>query len=308
MTTWVCLGLGSLADFTRSSCPLIPRCTTSVSPLSSVSSRYLPSRPTDLMVRPSSRARKCLAEGWRRTERPLATDTALIFLPTTSRARSWRSVSTSGNSGIRSRPSQAARVRRLLLGVLLRAPLARRPSGSRPGRPRPRRPGRGRDRSPPRRSGASPPRRARPFPAGGSCDRSRRAPRRPASMASPQLAQDQELGGLPAGVEVDGTRGRPRRRRPGWRPWSGHLTPLRPGPTGGPHRPRAGRPPGPARGRSPRRSGPWPACPRGSRGSGRRCSRPRPGPSTASPRNSRRSLEGAPPSCSPHQLRWARAC
>src|SRR5580698_983212 len=31
-------------------------------------------------------------------------------------------------------------------------------------------------------------------------------------------------------------------------------------------------------------------------------------PRTASPRNSRRSLEGAPPSCSPHQLRWARAC
>src|ERR1700722_12353345 len=31
-------------------------------------------------------------------------------------------------------------------------------------------------------------------------------------------------------------------------------------------------------------------------------------PSTASPRNSRRSLDGAPPSCSPHQLRWASAC
>src|ERR1700729_4095191 len=31
-------------------------------------------------------------------------------------------------------------------------------------------------------------------------------------------------------------------------------------------------------------------------------------PRTASPRNSRRSLDGAPPSCSPHQLRWARAC
>src|ERR1700733_7108945 len=31
-------------------------------------------------------------------------------------------------------------------------------------------------------------------------------------------------------------------------------------------------------------------------------------PRTASPRNSRRSFEGAPPSCSPHQLRWARAC
>src|SRR5580658_9195044 len=31
-------------------------------------------------------------------------------------------------------------------------------------------------------------------------------------------------------------------------------------------------------------------------------------PKTASPRNSSRSLEGAPPSCSPHQLRCASAC
>src|SRR5580693_3024449 len=31
-------------------------------------------------------------------------------------------------------------------------------------------------------------------------------------------------------------------------------------------------------------------------------------PRTASPRNSRRSFEGAPPSCSPHQLRCASAC
>src|SRR5580704_15685209 len=116
MTTWVCLGLGSLTDFTRSSCPLIPRCTTSVSPLSSVRRRYLPRRPTDLMVRPSSGARKCLADACRRTERPLATDTALIFFPTTSRARSWRSVSTSGSSGIgQSLPGIAGG---FLLGIL----------------------------------------------------------------------------------------------------------------------------------------------------------------------------------------------
>src|SRR5271169_2609241 len=122
MTTWVCLGLGSLGDFTRSSCPLMPRCTTSVSPLSSVSSRYLPSRPTFLMVRPSSSPRKCLAEGWRRTDRPLATATALILRPTTSRARSWRSVSTSGNSG--TGQLLPGRTGGLLLGVLLGSPFA----------------------------------------------------------------------------------------------------------------------------------------------------------------------------------------
>src|SRR5450755_4772177 len=120
MTTWVCFGLGSLTDFTRRSWPLIPRWTTSVSPLSRVKSRYLPSRPTDLMVRPSSGVRKCLADGWRRTERPLATDTDLIFLPGTSRARSWRNVSTSGNSGIlQTLPGVASR---FLFGVLLGSP------------------------------------------------------------------------------------------------------------------------------------------------------------------------------------------
>src|SRR6202167_4641037 len=117
MTTWVCLGLGSLTDLTRSSCPLIPRCTTSVSPLSSVKRRYLPRRPTALMVRPSRGVRKCLAEGCRRTERPLATDTDLIFLPGTSRDRSWRNVSTSGNSGIlQTLPGVA---RRFLFGIFL---------------------------------------------------------------------------------------------------------------------------------------------------------------------------------------------
>src|SRR5580658_11054836 len=122
ITTWVCLGLGSLIDLTRSSWPLMPRWTTRVSPLSSVSSRYLPNRPTDLIVRPSSRTRKCLADACRRTERPLATATALIFFPDTSRARSWRSVSTSGSSGIdQSLPGVASR---FLFGVLLGASLA----------------------------------------------------------------------------------------------------------------------------------------------------------------------------------------
>src|ERR1700722_3642537 len=128
MITWVCLGLGSLADLTRNSCPLIPRCTTSVSPLSGVRSRYFPSRPTDLMLWPSRRARKCLAEAWRRTERPLDTATALIFRPTTSRDRSWRSVSTSGSSG--TGEALPGRSRGLLFGVLLRAAFARPPTRS----------------------------------------------------------------------------------------------------------------------------------------------------------------------------------
>src|SRR5580698_7743888 len=126
MMTWVCLGLGSLGDLTRSNCPLMPRCTTSVSPLSSVRSRYFPSRPTDLMVWPSRRARKCLAEACRRTERPLDTATALIFRPTTSRDRSWRSVSTSGSSG--TGEALPGRSRGLLFGILLRAAFARPPT------------------------------------------------------------------------------------------------------------------------------------------------------------------------------------
>src|ERR1035438_1649510 len=98
----------------------MPRWTTSVEPLSRVMSRYLPSRPTDLMERPSSSARKCLALGWRRTERPLPTETAFTLRPTTSLARSWRSVSTSGSSGIGEPPARVGR--RGLLGVLLGGP------------------------------------------------------------------------------------------------------------------------------------------------------------------------------------------
>src|ERR1039458_561722 len=123
MTTWVCWGLGSFELRTRSSWPLIPRWTTRVDPLSRLTSRYLPRRPTPLMERPSSRARKCLALGWRRTERPLATETSFPFRPTTSLARSWRRVSTSGSSGIAQPPPRVGR--RGLLGILLGGPLAR---------------------------------------------------------------------------------------------------------------------------------------------------------------------------------------
>ena len=87
-------------------------------------------RPT-LMVRPSRRARKCLALGWRRTERPLATETALILRPTTSLARSWRRVSTSGSSGTPRPP--AARSRGCSAAARRRGPPpARRPSWTMP--------------------------------------------------------------------------------------------------------------------------------------------------------------------------------
>src|SRR5579862_4810539 len=101
----------------------MPRWITSVSLLSSVRSRYLPRRPTDLMVRPSSSARKCFALGCRRTERPFETATALTFLFTTSLARSSRRVSTSGSSGTALLRAQFVQrlPRGLLLGVLLGA-------------------------------------------------------------------------------------------------------------------------------------------------------------------------------------------
>ena len=224
----------------------MPRCTTRVSPLSSVRSRYLPSRPTDLMVRPSSRARKCLADGCRRTERPLATETVLILRPTTSRDRSWRSVSTSGSSGTGELlPGGPGR---LLLGVLLGAPLARTPHG-------PAQVDLGhvgpvvvRARALDDVARASPRRRAPPSPGAGSCGRSRRAPRRPARWPPPARA-GRASRRRPSRRRGRRRRGRPRRRRPGWRPWCDRPSPLRPGRAGGPHPRRGGRPPGPARGR-----------------------------------------------------------
>src|SRR5664280_749371 len=127
MTAWVWGALGSLALFTRWSCPLIPRCTTSVCPSSRPSSRYLPARSMDLMVWPSSWARNCLALAWRRTVRPFRTSTDLIFLPTTSPWRSRRMVSTSGSSGIPSASlnlqRSAGRLGGHLLGVFLGSPL-----------------------------------------------------------------------------------------------------------------------------------------------------------------------------------------
>src|ERR1035437_9728434 len=102
---------------------------TRVSPSSSPRSRYLPDRPIVLMVWPSSRARKCLALGWRLTVQPFRTSTALIFRPTTSPCRSRRIVSTSGSSGILSFPFITQRSTGnpggFLFGILLRSPLPR---------------------------------------------------------------------------------------------------------------------------------------------------------------------------------------
>ena len=218
------------------------------------------------MVRPSSRARKCLAEACRRTERPLATATDLILRPTTSRDRSWRSVSTSGSSGTGQTPPRP------------------------PGRP------------PARRPSSSAPRRCRARPANEHLghvapvvvgpEPHHHVAGRPLAVADGLLLQPAlvvEVVGLLAGP-LDGLaqlaehelasrppsrrrgrrpRGWPRRRRPGWTPWPGRRSLPRPGPAGGPRRRPAARPPRPGPGRSPRRSGPWPACPRRSRGSAR---------------------------------------
>src|SRR5487761_2433498 len=99
-TTWVCLGLGSLGPFARSSWPLMPRWITRCVALSSPTTRYLPRRSTDLTLWPSTRERNSLAVLWRRTIRPLVTATDFTFLPTRSRASDARTVSTSGSSGI----------------------------------------------------------------------------------------------------------------------------------------------------------------------------------------------------------------
>src|SRR3954452_12320799 len=98
MTTWVCLGIAS-RGCALSSWPLIRRWMTSSSPLSSFSTRYLPRRWTPLILTPSSRAMNCFLV-WRRTVRVPWTSTVLTRLPTTSRSRPLRIVSTSGSSGI----------------------------------------------------------------------------------------------------------------------------------------------------------------------------------------------------------------
>src|SRR5947208_7533505 len=114
----------------------MPRCTTRMSPPSSLTRRYLPRRSIPVILRPSSLPTKCFLLGWRRIERMPLTSTCLMRLPTTSFSRSRRRVSTSGSSGIddlslRVRAVARARQRapRLgggrLFGLLLRPTFAR---------------------------------------------------------------------------------------------------------------------------------------------------------------------------------------
>src|ERR1700722_8783224 len=92
--------------------------------LSSPSTRFLPRRATLRTLWPSSSARKSLADLWRRTARPLVTETILNFLPTRSRDSDTRTVSTSASSG--TVVLLPGRARSLALRALLRASFAHR--------------------------------------------------------------------------------------------------------------------------------------------------------------------------------------
>ena len=111
----------------------MPRCTTSTSSPSRLTSRYLPARRIDVTACPRGAARNSALFLWRRTDRLPFTSTVLMRRPTTSFSRSRRIVSTSGSSGIAGRLGSARAgsassastggVGGRLLGVLLRATL-----------------------------------------------------------------------------------------------------------------------------------------------------------------------------------------
>src|SRR5262245_16522448 len=77
----------------------MPRWTTSNSPVSSLSTRYLPRRSTPVILAPSSFEMNCFFV-CRRTVRVPLTCAVFTRFPTTSRSRPRRMVSTSGSSGI----------------------------------------------------------------------------------------------------------------------------------------------------------------------------------------------------------------
>src|SRR5581483_6853021 len=141
-TTCVCGG-SDCRLVPRRNCPLIPKWTTSTSPLSRWSSTYLPRRSALVILRPSSREVNSLRLPWRRITRIAfrvgRTSAAWTFRPTTSFSRSRRITSTSGSSTDPS-PSalhgtlgqlQVGLVCRLLLGLLLGSPDARAPGPTR---------------------------------------------------------------------------------------------------------------------------------------------------------------------------------
>src|SRR5437588_8423159 len=80
----------------------MPKCTTSTSPWSRNSSRYLPFRSIFVIFRPASRSANSLRLAWRRMMRIAfrcgRTSTSLMRRPTTSFSRSRRTTSTSGSS------------------------------------------------------------------------------------------------------------------------------------------------------------------------------------------------------------------
>src|SRR5581483_12161408 len=130
-TTCVCGG-SDCRLVPRRNCPLIPKWTTSTSPLSRWSSTYLPRRSALVILRPSSREVNSLRLPWRRITRIAfrvgRTSAAWTFRPTTSFSRSRRITSTSGSStdpspsalrGALGPQLQVALVRGLLLGLLL---------------------------------------------------------------------------------------------------------------------------------------------------------------------------------------------
>src|SRR5581483_10246506 len=133
MTTCVCLTTSSFAC-ARSSWPLMRRWNTSSSPVSSFSTRYFPRRSTPVIFAPSSLVTNCFFV-WRRTVRVPVTCAVFTRLPTTSRSRPRRIVSTSGSSGIGARVDRHRAVRdglRLAHGVeLLPQSLPRRSRGRR---------------------------------------------------------------------------------------------------------------------------------------------------------------------------------
>src|SRR5262245_18596473 len=129
MTTWV-WGASGTRPFARTNCPLMPKCTTQMSPPSRVSRMYLPRRSVFVSLCPASRDVNSFRVLCRRTTRRAFfdpfTSTSLIFLPTTSRSRSRRITSTTGSSiavpsPIGSSDPAVRLARRLLLRLLLRS-------------------------------------------------------------------------------------------------------------------------------------------------------------------------------------------
>src|SRR5215212_4334291 len=97
----------SLGTGPSSICPLIPRCTTSAAPSSSVSHRYFPRLPVPVTVVSSSRAvRSAGPASCRRTARRWCTRTPVMVLPVTCASSPRRTTSTSGSSGIDVRGGQ----------------------------------------------------------------------------------------------------------------------------------------------------------------------------------------------------------